>query len=162
MDKGLDLVAVYGAVLSTALAGWTLWRTKQRITVEAMPSYGRLHDGQDCNGYVLIVRNVSSVAVQIVDLGMAFPGRRVTFLERLEFAWRYRKLRYVGWTYQGNPDGLPVTIPGGHSHRVILSGALASSIRDDAKNSPAFPWVSDGLYRRVHGRRLMPAFEVSQ
>lgn len=158
MDKGLDPVAVYGAALSTALAFWSLWRSKQRITVEAMPSYGIHPDGEDGNGYIIIVRNLSSAPVQVVDLGMAFPGCRITFLERLEYAWRYRKLRHVGWSYTGNTKGLPVTIPAGHSHRVILGGELESGIRDAAKNSPAFPWVSDGLYRRIHGRRLAPPF----
>lgn len=154
--KVTDYLAIYGALLSTGVFVWTLWRARKRIAVSLVPSFGKATDGSDGNGYVIMIRNLSTVPVQISNVGLSWPTRKPTMRGRLRYLIRYRRIRWINWTHASLPPTsvarTPVVVESGQSHLVWIDREGLAYLRERAIGDPVAATVSDGVYRRYRSR----------
>lgn len=156
--RSLDPIALYGAVLSSLIFAWTLWKDRRRISLEMFASFGTRPEGGDGEGLLIIVRNHSDRSVQICDVGLAWSERDATLRERWTNAWRFQRFFRVGWRLGGFPlagqGPMPITIEGWQSARIWAAGEKALELRELARSRPVAPWVVDGHWKRRFGRPL--------
>ena len=146
--KFTEILAVYGAVLSTAVFVWNVVRSIPKLKVDI--GYGVAEiDGEYVGGAYVCVRNPSSTTVHLASVEVMYTNGEPSFIERLAHMLKYRRLSSsVGWVYvplvdYGVDNNCPVALEAGQSHHVfipdekvkeILSGTDIKKLRGSAQD----------------------------
>jgi len=151
--KLTELLAIYGACLSTVVFFWNLVRSRPRFKVKVLVASDK-EDPTRFAGAHILVQNVSTTVVHIFRISVLYPYMERTLLfkeitpldrikHRIKYVLRYRRLPLnSGWMSvrlqdYGVEDGCPIVLEPGKIHQVLFP-------RDAFKEMPYF-----GRLRRV-------------
>lgn len=155
--KITDYLAIYGAVLSTAVFMGTVWKARRRLVVEMMP--GALSGDDDTAGIYSVIRivNRQSVPIRADHVGLLWPYRKVTFAEKVGYVLKYRRAwRTLGWVHGSLPEStmadLPKVIEAGHSHLIwVRHEDLEDLLRND-RAAQCMASAQDGVGRNFYSK----------
>ena len=123
--KITEFLAIYGAVVSTAVFAWNVTASRAKIAVTL--TGGIDQSGEELqSGVYLSIQNPSPHTVHVNSVSLVYPYRKVTLLEKIAHLFRYRRLdRYIDWVhnglvFDGIETGLPVSIEPRQSHSIFI------------------------------------------
>ncbi|WLD97115.1 hypothetical protein PX860_01065 [Agrobacterium leguminum] len=149
-----EILAVYAALLSTAVFFWNIFQSRGKVRVKILFGIDKVN-GDYVSGLSVAIQNPSSKPVRIVGISLLYPYRRVGVRERILDIFKYRRIpRYVGWCYSSLEnfevdDKCPVTIEPGDSHHVLIPQANLDRGLKDAISRHVIATVQDALWRNT-------------
>lgn len=152
-----DILAIYGAGLSTATAFWGYYRTRPQVRVLLVHAFDHV-GGEPKTGVTISVQNVSAQPVHIIRVSLLYPFARATFLGRLErFVRSGRVPRNVGWCHcllllHGVEDGCPVSIEPGKSHQIFVRHEVLDEVLEDAQSRRLKALAQDAIWRNTYSK----------
>lgn len=153
--KLTDYLAIYGALLSTAVFFWTAAHARPKVRVRLCFALDKDEGGKPCTGIGISVQNPSAHTVHITHIGLLYPWRAVSLWERIKHGMKYRSspLR-MGWCHTslsnyGKKDGCPTSIEAGQSHYLFVEQATIES-GATARSRHLVAEVQDALWRRKY------------
>lgn len=156
--KFTDVLAAYGAVLSTGVFIWNAQRARPKVRVVLTLAVEKDDKGAYQSGVGISVQNPSAHAVHITNISFLYPWSRVTVLERAKHVIKYRTApSRMGWchtalsNYQVS-DGCPVSIEPGKSHYVFVERTVLERILEEATHRLLIAVVQDALWRNKYSR----------
>lgn len=161
--KLTDFLAIYGAILSTAIFFWSADRARPKLKVRLVFS-GRAADGGGYeNGIGISIQNPSAHAVHISNVAFLYPWRKPRLGDYLEMVFRFRRLPWnVGWcqsalSNHGLEDGCPLTIEPGRAHSIFVPERILKELSADSLREHVKVVVQDSLWRN----KVSPSFEYT-
>lgn len=98
-----DWIAIYGAVLSTLVAFREYWTSRNKFKVTM--NVGMDRDRHDGLCAVIRVMNHGNHPLMLFHVGLVWPYRQVTLIDRLSHFIRFRRLPLrIGWVHGPLPD----------------------------------------------------------
>jgi len=123
-----DFLALYAAVLSTALPviGW--WRSRRALVIDMMLEVGSGSSEGTHIGAAIFVRNVKTSPVEVQHVGLIWPYRKVSWREKIIKTLRYRRPWWAtSWVHGSLPNGtetnMPALVEGWRSLHIYLDRA---------------------------------------
>lgn len=156
--KVTEYLAIYGALLSTAVFLWNASRASSKIRVRLCFALDKDEDGKPCTGIGISVQNPSAHAVHITHIGLLYPWRAVTLWDRVKHVIKYRSSpARMGWCHTslsnyGKEDGCPISIEPGQSHYVFVEQSTIESVLETARSRFLIAQVQDALWRNKCSR----------
>lgn len=154
-----DYLAIYGASLSTFVAGWNAVRVLPKIRVQLVDATddfgGILH-----NGIGISVQNPSSHAIHITSIAILYPYTNATVRDRVKYMIQYKRVPLrVGWVLSvlsnhGIADGCPTTIEPQKAHWVFVPNSALENISPSASVIRLRAVVQDALWREKYSKTL--------
>jgi len=148
--KLTELLALYGAVLSTFVFIWNVLRSKHRITVNLI--YGIDGDGDDFQpGVYALIRNPSTNMVHISGMSILYPWKKASFSDILINSIKCKRLfTAYGWvhtslSFYDIDDECPISIQPGHAHKVLIPDKVVDKILEEAVSRTIMVSVQDQL-----------------
>lgn len=147
-----DFLAWWGAILSTLVVGREYWLSRDRIKVELIAGVRDFSEGP----YVVLhIKNYSARPIMIEEVGLVWPWRDVTFVEKLKAVIKYRhRWRLIGWCYgqlpkAGEPYEIPKLVDAGHALDLWIP--VEALDKDNLKHgSLLVGYARDALDRRYY------------
>jgi len=100
--KLTDLLAIYGAVLSTAVFLWNAVRARPKVKVRLVYASEKDENDDLQFGVRVFVQNPSAHTVHITAISLLYPWKKVGLGDRLAHIVKYRSLpTRVGWVSCG-------------------------------------------------------------
>ncbi|WP_285310333.1 hypothetical protein [Stenotrophomonas maltophilia group sp. Smal32] len=152
--KITEILAVYGAVLSSLTFLWTVARARPSVKVDLL--YGI--EGT-ASGVCVIVRNKSAHPVRLIAISLLYERRKRTMRQRVWQALRYRDFsRYLGWVswspiLAGLDTGCPVTIEPNDAYRFLVPLELAEKLIAKSSSNCIAASVQDALWNNYYSDR---------
>lgn len=159
--KLTDVLAAYGALLSTGVFIWNAQRARPNLRVVMTLAIETNDKGIYESGVGISVQNPSAHTVHITAISLLYPFRRVTLMERLAYLLKYRKWpARIGWCHcalsnyaeHGVSDGCPVSIEPGKSHYVFVQQDIVEQVFGDSGSRLLIAEVQDALWRRKYSK----------
>lgn len=131
--KFSEVLAVYGAALSTAVFIWNVARAVPRFKVDLMTATDEI-DGVPVFGVSVSVRNPSPNTIHLAGISILYRASYPTVGELLKHIWRFRRIpRTLGWVHTSPLDygvetGCPCAVSPGAAHNVLIPDAELSEI----------------------------------
>jgi hypothetical protein len=130
-----DVLALWGATLSTFVVGREYWTSRDKLTVEV---FSGSRGDSDRAWIVVHIRNFGKRPITVGAIALAWPGRKASIREKLLVSFFYAvPWRLIGW-FQGSlpalddPHDLPKTIDQYQSHDIwIPLDAILKPPRDN-------------------------------
>jgi hypothetical protein len=157
--KSTELLAFYGAILSTIVFAWNISRAIPRIKVEIVFGLGEI-EGKETDGVLISVQNPSPHTVHLVNISILYRYRNAKISELFTYPFKYRKLpRTVGWASSSLSDynvedGCPLALEPGKSHNVFVSETVLNEMFDDGDKNLIRAAVQDQLWRTKYSPKL--------
>lgn len=157
-----DLLAIYGASLSTAVAVSNYFRTRPKIRVLLILGVGEV-EGKSQTGIFISIQNVSTQQVHIANVSFLYPYASWTLRAKLKHFIRYKRiLRNYGWCHSslslhGIEDGCPVSIEPGKSHLIFVRHEVLDGLLECAWSRRVKAVAQDALWRNTYSK----AFEYA-
>lgn len=146
------LLAIYAAILSTAVFMWNVSRSRPKFTVKLALGLDKC-DEDYVSGVYISLQNTSSHTVHINQVRFVCPYRKVTLWDRIEALVKYRRFgRTVGWVHTGVPlenidTGLPISLEAGNSHMIFIPDEVIEEMLDDSLSRKFVVQAQDALWR---------------
>ena len=164
MDLKLtELLAIYGAILSTFVFFWNVFKSKRHVAVKLI--YGIEGDGEDIqSGVYVFIQNPSANVVHVSGMSILYPWRKADLLKVIiESIKQGRWFPTYGWVHSNLSlykldDGCPISIEPGHSHKVLIPDSVLNEILDDAVRREIRASVQDQLWNETCSK----SFEVQE
>jgi hypothetical protein len=149
-----DFLAVWGAALSTLVAGREILLSRDKLKVQL------IHGASDTDGVcaVLFIANAGKRAIMVQYAGYAWPFEKLSFFQKLRLFVKYRNhWSTIGWCHtplssdlvEASP--LPKLLEPGHSEQLWIPLA---SLRKSAGGEPGplVAQVQDALGRNYYSQ----------
>lgn len=149
-----DVLAMWGAALSTLVAGRELLMSRDKLTVQM------IHGVSDELGVcaILWISNPGKRAVMVQYAGYAWPYQKLSILKKFRHYLKYRgHWRTIGWChtpmasniFEASP--LPKLLEPGHSEQIWIA---VDSLKQSAGSKPGLvvAQVQDALGRNYYSR----------
>lgn len=152
--KLTEMLAVYGAVLSSLTFLWTVARTRPRVKVDLL--YGI---EKATSGVCVIVRNKSAHPMRLVSITFLYEGGKKSLWEHTRYALRYRNFsRYNGWVrwspmLAGLETGCPVTVDPNDAYRYLLPMEVAEELMAKSSSNCIAAAAQDALWNNYYSGR---------
>tara|TARA_R110000796_G_scaffold241128_1_gene362417 strand:+ start:78 stop:566 length:489 start_codon:yes stop_codon:yes gene_type:complete len=152
--KITDLLAVYGALLSSFVFLWNISKTKRKISVKI--THGM--EGNDENlrgGIYVFIQNPSTQVAHISGISILAPWRKTNLINIIIESIKYRRwFSTYGWVHSSLclyeiEDGCPVSIEPGHSHRIFIPENVITEILKNATAKEIMASVQDQLWNET-------------
>jgi len=157
--KLVEILAIYGATLSTFVFIWNVVRSKRRISVKLI--YGIEGEGDDFkSGVYVFIQNPSSSVVHISGISILYPWRKAGFVNIFKNSIKNRRLfTTYGWVHTslslyGVKDGCPISIEPGHAHKVLITDKIINEILEDAIDRKIMASVQDQLWNETRSKKF--------
>lgn len=153
-------LAIYAALLSTAVFAWNVSRARPKIRVKLIFAVEQV-EGEYVRGVSVAVQNPSPHTVHLTNISLLYPWRRPTIKDYLEHIFRFRRWpSRIGWVHTSLSnydieDGCPVTLEPGTSHSVLVPEDKLEKLLEDATKRRFMAVVQDALWRNKYS----PTFE---
>jgi len=154
-----DILAAYGALLSTIISLWEVGRARPRIRPRMIAGV-RYVNGELTSGAHLSIQNVSNHAVHLAHVALLYRHRRAGVVERIRHTLRFRTWpRHVGWVHSslanfGLTDRCPVALEPRRSHDVFIPDAALRCLLGAAVGPHIRAIVQDELWNNSYSNRL--------
>ena len=155
--KLTDYLAIYAAVLSTAVFVWNVVQARPRLRVDVIFGIEEI-DGVVQGGVCLCVRNVSSKEVHLAQLSVLYPYKAATLKARLSYLCKFRRLPtrenwiHTSLKYYAVETGCPVSIDARKSHQIFLPAETVETILAKAYEPKLMACAQDALWKNVYSR----------
>jgi hypothetical protein len=154
--KLTDLLAAYGAALSTGVFVWNASRARPKIKVRIVFAIDQIK-GKHEHGVGISIQNPSSHIAHITNVSFFYPFQRPTFRNRLRYFIKYRRLRRVGWGSAALSlfkvkDGCPVSVEPSKNHWIFVPDDVVQKILSDAAKPCFAVVVQDALWRNKYSK----------
>jgi len=152
-----DLLAIYGASLSTAIAAWNYLRTRPQVRVLLVCALEEVK-GELQTGIGVSIQNVSTQPVHIANVSFLFPIARSTSWDKLRHLIRFKRIpRTAGWchsslSFHGVGDGCPVSIEPGKSHWIFVPDEMLDELLNGATSRRLKVVAQDALWRNTYSK----------
>lgn len=150
--KITDFLAIYAAVLSSAVFAWNILQSRARLKVVVV--YGIEKDMGI--GVHVSIQNRSSHTVHLSSVQLLHRYRKATWKERLSHVWRFKNSpRTVGWVHSSLSnlsieDGCPLALEARNSHHVFIPDASLEKFLIDSVDRKIMVLVQDRIWNRVY------------
>jgi hypothetical protein len=154
-----DLLAIYGASLSTATAVWNYFRARPQVRVLLIFALDKV-DGESQTGIGISVQNISNQPVHIAHVSFLYPYRRSTLQDKVKHLIRFKRIpRNDGWCHSslslhGIEDGCPVSIEPSKSHWIFVRHEVLDGLLEGAQSRRVKAVVQDALWRNTYSKAL--------
>lgn len=155
--KGTDWLAIYAAVLSTAVFVWEVIRTRPKVRARLL--FG-LHPELGPGAYAFF-QNVSGHTVHLSGVDALYRSETASPFEVIAFLFKYKRLsRTIGWVhtslkYYDVSDGCPVPIEPGNAHQIFLPEKVIEDILSGGISRELKLKSSDMLWRTSYSNILI-------
>ena len=152
-----DLLAIYGAGLSTATVVWNYLRTRPQVRVILILALEKV-EGESQTGIGISIQNVSTQPVHIANVSFLYPFSRSTFRGKLKHFIRFKRVpRNDGWCHSslslhGISDGCPVSIEPGKSHWIFVRHEVLDGLLESARSRRVKAVAQDALWRNTYSK----------
>ena len=157
--KLVEILAIYGASLSTFVFIWNIVRSKPRISVKLI--YGIEGEGDDFkSGVYVFIQNPSSSIVHISGMSILYPWREAGFKNIIKNSIKNRRLfTTYGWVHTslslyGVKDGCPVSLEPGQAHKVLITDKVINEILEEATGRVIMASVQDQLWNETCSKKF--------
>lgn len=153
--KFTEILAVYGAVLSTAVFIWNVLRSIPKFKVDIAYGIEEI-DGEYVGGAVVCVRNPSSTTVHLASVEVMYAYEKPKLIDRLLHILKYRRSpSTVGWTHvplvnYDLDNKCPIALEAGQSHHVFIPDNVVKEILSQTKIKKLRGSVQDQLWRNKY------------
>ena len=150
--KITEFLAIYAAVLSTAVFIWKITTSRAKFAVTLTDGANKSGEGFE-SGVFLSIQNPSPHTVHVNSVSLVYPYRKITLLEKIAHVFRYRRLdRYIGWVHHGLvfagiETGLPVSIEPRQSHSIFIPENVIWNILNENGATVFAAVAQDALWR---------------
>jgi hypothetical protein len=157
--KLTDVLAIYGASLSTGTAVWNYFRARPQVRVVLIFALETIQ-GESQHGIGISVQNVSAQTVHISNVSFLYPFRRSTLRDKLMHLIRFKRIpRDDGWCYSnlslhGIEDGCPASIEPGKSHWIFVRHEVFDGLLEGARSPRVKAVVQDALWRNTYSKEF--------
>lgn len=152
--KITELLAIYGAVLSTFVFLWNVSKSKRKISVKLV--YGMEGDDESLqSGVYVFIQNPSTQVAHISNLSILYPWRKASITKVIMESIKHRRwFSTYGWVHialslHNIDDGCPVSIEPGQSHKILIPDSVLSEILGDSVNREIMASVQDQLWNET-------------
>lgn len=151
--KLTEVMAVYGAVLSTLTFLLTVFRARPRLKVDLI--YGTEDDRA---GVFVYVRNASSHKVRVESITLLYQAVRISVWRRLIDMLVYRRLyRWHGWAISLEPSGglstgCPLTLEPHAAHRFMIPDQIMDRLLEKGVSERVVAKAQDALWKDYYSR----------
>jgi hypothetical protein len=159
-----DLLAVYGAALSTGVFFWTIKSNRPSIRVRMVHTYDIAPDDKFYHGVRVQVQNPSLHPAHINSICVYYPYCKRSVIEKIRHIVKYRSIRRnpdwvaVSLSSYGVDHGCPVTIEASSSYGLFIPEIALDAISDSAVEPKFKVMVQDSLWRD----KFSKAFQLYQ
>ncbi len=147
-------IAVYAAVLSTAVAVNNFYLSRPRLKVDLTP--GINNEGEA--GVFVGLANPSAHTIHVNTLSLLYKWKRPTLKESMRDTWRFKRINFQrGWchtslVFDGLNTGLPVSIPPYSSHLVFVGQDRVKKMLAEAVGPFIIACAQDALWRNKYSK----------
>jgi hypothetical protein len=152
-----DCLAIYGAVLSTAVGVWNYLRARSKVRVLLRLAVDTV-EGKPQHGLVISIGNPSAEMVHITHVSFLYPFESPTLRNRLRDLIRFKRLpRNQGWcqcslSLLDVEDGCPVSIEPGKSHLIFVRHEVLEGLLKRAQSRRLKAVVQGALWRNKYSK----------
>lgn len=152
-----DVLAIYGAGLSTFTAAWNYFRTRAQVRLLLVFALETL-EGESVHGVGISVQNISTQTVHITNVSLLYPFVKSTLRTKLTHLFCFKQIRRNdGWCHSnlslhGVEDGCPTSIEPGQSHYIFLRHEVLDGLLQDAKFPLVKAVAQDALWRNTYSK----------
>ena len=155
--KLTEILAVYGAALSSVVFIWNISRARAKVRVRL--SFA-IESGDDAikTGVGIFIQNHSTSTVYVTNVSFLYPFRSISYRERFLDIWNYKRITSTaGWCFSalsnyGILHGLPSPIEPGQSHYIFVSDGKLRDVVKTAIRPEVRVSVQDALWRNTLSR----------
>ena len=152
-----DLLAIYGAGLSTATAVWNYFRSRPQVRVLLIFALETIK-GESQHGIGISIQNVSTQTVHISNVSFLYPYAKSTLRDKVKHLIRFRQIpRNDGWcrsnlAFHGIEDGCPTSIEPGKSHWIFVRHEVLEGLLEHAESRRLKAVAQDALWRNTYSK----------
>jgi len=152
-----DLLAIYAASLSTAIALWNYFRSRPQLRVLLVFAMETV-EGELQSGLGISIQNVSSQTVHITNISFLYPYRGSTILDRIKHLIRFKRIpKNDGWCHSslslyGINDECPTSVEPGKSHWIFVRHEVLERLLAKAESRHVKAVVQDALWRNRYSK----------
>lgn len=152
-----DVLALYGASLSTIIAAWNYRNTRPQVRVRLVFALETIQ-GEPQHGIGISIQNVSARTVHISNVSFLFPFGKSTFRDKLKHVIRFKRIPHNdGWCYNnlslhGIDDGCPTSIEPGKAHWILVRHEALVGLLEGAQWPRVKAVVQDALWRNTYSK----------
>ncbi len=150
-----EVLAIYGAILSTGIFIWNIYSNRARVKVKLIFSTIEV-DGGYKSGISIYVQNPTSHTIPVSNIQILYPYRIVGLLDYVEHFWEYRRFpKRIGWVHTalsqyGINDNCPFSLEPLQAKSVFISDEKLKLIFSDATSREIKAVVQDQLWQNVY------------
>lgn len=154
-----EYLAIYGALLSTIVAMWSIVRSLPKIRVLLIYA-SEEPEGEIQHGIGISIQNPSTCVAHITNVSFLYRYKNSNFIEQIKHYIEYKRIsRCVGWCHSslsdyGIKDGCPVSIEPGKAHWIFIPGEALEELFEDATSRELRVVVQDELWRNKYSKIL--------
>jgi hypothetical protein len=152
-----DLLAIYGATLSTATAAWNYFRARPQVRVLLIFALEEV-EGESQTGIGISIQNIFNQPFHIANVSFLYPYRTSTCRDKLKHLIRFKRIpRNDGWclsslSLHGIEDGCPVSIEPSKSHWIFVRHEVLDGLFEGAQSRRVKAVVQDALWRNTYSK----------
>ena len=152
-----DLLAIYGASLSTATAVWNYFRAQPQVRVLLVFALETI-EGESQHGVHISIQNPSDKTVHITNVSLLYPLESPSFLDRLKHLAQFKRIsRSQEWCHSsfsnfGIEDKCPVSIEAGKSHGIFVRNEALDKLLEGTQSRRVKVVVQDALWRNRYSK----------
>ncbi|MGR1582831.1 hypothetical protein ACSSNL_15345 [Thalassobius sp. S69A] len=152
-------LAIYAALLSTAVFMWNVSRARPKFKVKMTLGMEKIEDEYVSGAYIAL-QNPSAHTVHISAVDILYRYRRESLLDRVKHAWEFKRIMLrVGWVHyplsmHGVETGLPISLEAGKSHMIFISDEKLDEIIEDALDRRIIASAQDALWRTKYSAKF--------
>ena len=150
MDLTTSL-AIYAAILSTAVFLWNVSRSLPKFTVKLVFGMDS-RDNENVSGVYISLQNPSTRTVHINSIVLVHLYKEVTLRDRVETLLKYRRFgKTVGWAqnsllFKDIDTGLPISLEAGRSHMIFIPDDVIEEFLEDSVGRKFVAQAQDALW----------------
>ncbi|GAA5080915.1 hypothetical protein N0B44_28440 [Roseibacterium beibuensis] len=148
-------LAIYAAVLSTAVFVWNVARARPKFDVKLVLGLDET-DGEYTSGVYVSLQNPSAHTVHISNVSFLYRYEETGLIDRVKHAWEFKRLmRRVGWVhnsmiFDGIETGLPVSLEPGKSHMIFVPYDTIDDMLERGIDRKIIAGAQDALWRNKY------------
>ena len=152
-----DLLAMYGAILSTGIFGWNIYKSRAKVWVKLIYSVVDT-DNRFESGISIYIQNPTNHTIHISSISILYPYRAVNLIEYFEHLLKFKNIpRQIGWvhselSFYEIDNKCPFSLEPLQSKSIFISNDKLELIFVEANKREIKAVAHDQLWQNVYSR----------